>query len=81
MPSSNHGDDGQAGLGNGAHLVHLGQRVHHRLDGVGDQLLHFFRGQAFRFGVHLYLHIGNVREGIQFQVGELPANHADGDDP
>ena len=75
-----HGDDGQAGLGDGTHLGHLRQCIHHCLDGIGDQLLHFFRCQAFGFGVHLYLDVGHVREGIQFQVGQLPADHANGDD-
>ncbi len=67
------GDHGQAGLGNRTYLLHIRQGVHHGLDGIGDQLFHLFRGQAFGFGVDLYLYVGDIRKGVEIEFGDQHA--------
>ena len=65
-----HRDDGEAELRDRADLLRIGHAHEGGLDGVGDPLLHFGRGQAGRLGDHHDLVVGEVGEGLDGQLAE-----------
>ncbi len=56
-----------------AGLLHRRQAGHHRLHRVGDALFGFQRRVTGGRGIDLHLDVGDVRGGIDRQLGEAPA--------
>ena len=71
-----HGHEGEAELGDGAHLLGVGQPHERRLDGERDALLDFGRSQARRLGDDHDLVVREVGERLD---REVPKRHDAGD--
>ncbi len=72
-----HGDTRQPGFGDGPNLLNIRQRIHHRFNGIGDQLLDFLSRKSGRLCINSDLDVCNVGESIKIQFWYLKRGRGD----